>query len=549
MDLVREFIFFTKAFFLSLFLLSFTLIVQKVFRADMLLVITFVFVFKCQLQFSCYLKYGISVIVRDIISVCRDRSLMPFAKYQKDLPASLIGKSTVVIALYYSCTTTSSTIEVKNLVVAEGKAESESSQDDDGETIGTAEAPITVTAALELINNYADSEESATDAYVKGKVVSVDYYNSTYKSLSYYISDDGTATNRLQVYSGKGLNGADFASKNDLKVGADVVVKGKLKKYMSNGTANPEINQGSEIVSLANNEGDGTSEPTTPQPSGSNLISNGDFETWENGLPTHWKSTTTASSAALSQTTDAHGGAYAVKVGHDASANKRIAYQEITLKAGTYVMSFYVKASTSAGASVRPGYTDVKDGKANSSYTYGDYVNDITTNWQQVTHSFTLTSETTLNILIMVPKNSGADPIIDDFSLTTSDGGLSDGGGDDTGGDDTPSDEVKAVTVAEFNAAKESSDVWYQLTGTIAHLEDGTYKNSTTYGNFDLTDSTGSVYVYGVVTEKGGQKAKFADLMKEKGIKDGSTITIIGNRGSYNGKIEVTNAYFVSVSN
>ena len=34
-----------------------------------------------------------------------------------------------------------------------------------------------------------------------------------------------------------------------------------------------------------------------------------------------------------------------------------------------------------------------------------------------------------------------------------------------------------------------------------------------------------------------------------KGIKEGSTLTLIGNRGSYNGKIEVMNAYFVSVSN
>lgn len=80
------------------------------------------------------------------------------------------------------------------------------------ETLGTAEAPITVAKALELINALEDRGESAADAYVKGTVVSVASFNDQYKSLTYYISDDGTATNQLQVYSGKGLGGADRKS-------------------------------------------------------------------------------------------------------------------------------------------------------------------------------------------------------------------------------------------------------------------------------------------------------------------------------------------------
>jgi acylphosphatase len=109
---------------------------------------------------------------------------------------------------------------------------------------------------------------------------------------------------------------------------------------------------------------------------------------------------------------------------------------------------------------------------------------------------------------------------------------------------DTPSgDEAKAVTVAEFNAAAESTDVWYKLTGTIKNLKDGDL-----YGNFDLEDATGSVYVYGLLSEKGGEKKKFQELVAKYGLKEGMTITIIGNRGSYKDKIEVLNAYFVSAS-
>ena len=110
------------------------------------------------------------------------------------------------------------------------------------------------------------------------------------------------------------------------------------------------------------------------------------------------------------------------------------------------------------------------------------------------------------------------------------------------GGDNPQPQEAKKVTIAEFNAAPESTDVWYQLTGIVKNLKDGDQ-----YGNVDLEDETGSVYVYGILSEKGGAKKKFQELAAAKGIQNGSKITIIGNRGSYKEKIEVLNAYFVSI--
>ena len=117
------------------------------------------------------------------------------------------------------------------------------------ETIGTLEEPITVAKALELINGYSDGGSSTSQAYVKGVISQVQSYNSTYKSITYYISDDGSSTNQVQCYSGKGLNGADFSSKDDLKVGTAVIVKGKLKKFVNNsGATIQEIDQSSTIV-------------------------------------------------------------------------------------------------------------------------------------------------------------------------------------------------------------------------------------------------------------------------------------------------------------
>ena len=113
-----------------------------------------------------------------------------------------------------------------------------------------------------------------------------------------------------------------------------------------------------------------------------------------------------------------------------------------------------------------------------------------------------------------------------------------------TGGGDTPTPggDAKAVSVADFLAAAVSTTDWYQLTGTIKNLKDGDE-----YGNFDIEDATGSVYVYGLLAEKGGEKKKFQELVAAKGIANGKKITIIGNRGEFKESAQVANAYFVKI--
>lgn len=150
--------------------------------------------------------------------------------------------------------------------------------------------------------------------------------------------------------------------------------------------------------------------------------SNGDFETWVDGLPNNWKTASTAGNATLSQSTDAHGGKYSVKVGGTNSANKRIGYKEIELKAGEYTMTFYAKAATSTGASVRPGYVQVTDGKVGNYMYSDDYTNNISNGeWILVTHTFSIPANGTYCLVIMNSKNPGADVLIDDFILKMGD--------------------------------------------------------------------------------------------------------------------------------
>lgn len=123
---------------------------------------------------------------------------------------------------------------------------------------GSASDPYTVAEAIAAIKAGAPTYE----VYLTGIVSEVDYYNETYKSLSYYISDDGKSKD-MQVYSGKGLNGADFTSKEDLKVGQKVTIKGIIKAFNKNGTDIMEIDKNSTIVKI---EGEGTGGEVTPKP-------------------------------------------------------------------------------------------------------------------------------------------------------------------------------------------------------------------------------------------------------------------------------------------
>lgn len=123
---------------------------------------------------------------------------------------------------------------------------------------GSASDPYTVAEAIAAIKAGAPTYE----VYLTGIISEVDFYNDQYKSLSYYISDNGKSKD-MQVYSGKGLNGADFTSKDDLKVGQKVTIKGIIKAFNKNGTDIMEVDKNSTIIKI---EGEGTGGEVTPKP-------------------------------------------------------------------------------------------------------------------------------------------------------------------------------------------------------------------------------------------------------------------------------------------
>lgn len=122
---------------------------------------------------------------------------------------------------------------------------------------GTAADPYNVSAALELISTLG-ADVNSSDIYVKGIISSISEIDTgTYGNATYFISDTGKEANQLEIYRGYGLNGDKFTKSDDIKVGDEVVVFGKVVSFRGN---TPEFTQGSKIVSINGSGGGGGSE-------------------------------------------------------------------------------------------------------------------------------------------------------------------------------------------------------------------------------------------------------------------------------------------------
>lgn len=288
---------------------------------------------------------------------------------------------------------------------------------------GSAANPFNSVAAQKYTAALEPGVVSDKEFYIKGKVQSIkEQFSASYGNGSFYIADDANSTQfyifRIYYFGGEKWKEGDMT----LKEGDEIVVCAKLINYMGN---TPETNQGGKLISVngKTSAGGGEVKPDPdpkPDPTPGEVATgeNGGFETWADGKPTNWKTASTAGNATLSQSEDAHSGKYSVKVGGSASANKRLGYKEITLKAGEYKVKFYAKAVTEKGASVRPGIVPVTDGKAGD-YIYGEYVNELkNTEWKLVEQTLTISADGTYCFVIMNAKKPGGDVLIDDFTVT-----------------------------------------------------------------------------------------------------------------------------------
>lgn len=121
---------------------------------------------------------------------------------------------------------------------------------------GTKEDPFNIAAVNKYIK---DGVAADVEVYVKGKVSELVEFKDQYGSINYYISEDGTTNNQFYVYGGLGLGKNKFTKLDELKVGDEVIICGKVKNF--SGTY--EFDYNNYIYSL-NGKTEGGSTPDTP---------------------------------------------------------------------------------------------------------------------------------------------------------------------------------------------------------------------------------------------------------------------------------------------
>lgn len=422
-----------------------------------------------------------------------------------------------------------------------------------------------------------DGEYTDSKVYVKGIVSSIKNTSgiAQYGNIDFYISDDGKDETHFLVFQSLYLGGAKFTSEDQLKVGDEVVIYGKLTNYMGN-TPETEGKGQTFIYSLNGKGGDPVDKPGIDDKdaiyannfdkekaektygSGSSWPFLDQFEGWKNEKGTgvsaveyEFKGMSARSNSESDGSYSEYAGSGVNNLFFGAAAHfeiKNIALgsvQNLSLKFGA---EKYAQDSKLFNHDEFKVYVS-NDRSKWVSLDYAFEAGDPEGVWRIASTVFTVPAGTE-SLCIYISASVASAYRIDDIVLSPSETAgteidFSKGEDLGTGGGDEP--EVKepvVVTVAEFLAAAESNNQPYTLTGVIS----GSVNEQ--YGNFDLVDETGTVYVYGLTKTNLGYGTKNDLSYKELGLKKGDTVTLTGFRGSYtdkegNKKDEVVYAYYV----
>lgn len=115
---------------------------------------------------------------------------------------------------------------------------------------GTAEDPYSVADAKAATLALGEGKTSSESYYTKGIISQIDEVSTDHGNATYFISDDGTATDQFEVFRGKYIGNISFTAADQIQVGDEVVVYGKLVYYKGSSASTPEIAQGNYLTSL-----------------------------------------------------------------------------------------------------------------------------------------------------------------------------------------------------------------------------------------------------------------------------------------------------------
>ena len=354
---------------------------------------------------------------------------------------------------------------------------------------GTATDPFNVAAA---IAKAVEAGETATEEeyYIKG-IVSKASLSAQYKNADLDLVDV-VGGDVFKAFRIKGFEGADITGNEPIKEGDVVVVCGHIVNYKS---TTPETTQGGILV-LWN-----------------------DQTSFEGGVDPGTDVTPAGTGTATDPFNVAAAIAKAVEAGETATEEEY------------YIKGIVSKASLSAQyKNADLDLVDVVGGDVFKAFRIKGFEGaDITGNEPIKEGDVVVVCGHIVNYKSTTPE--------------TTQGGVLVLWNDQTSFGEIPEPQPKEVivaTVAEFLAAEVSADQWYELTGTVKNIK------SNVYGNFDLEDASGSVYVYGLTaTQVASNDKSFANLE----IAEGDNITIIGLRADYKGTAQVGGPAYLKSKN
>ena len=383
------------------------------------------------------------------------------------------------------------------------------------------EAPQPVEAKKVTVAEFLAAAEDSTIYELTGEITNVT--NTTYGN--FYLND---GTGEVLIYGLCSPSGEQkYWAESGAKVGDTITVQTVRTSY--NGTP-----QGKDAIFVSLVPGEGGSQ--TPEPAEGPYASDAPFVC----------STDDSTNAAysLGATTINGYSATGFKLGKGkqtglfksaavgVSGDKYLNLYAVAWKGGDAKLYFRVDGGATQTLEIAPN-----DGASNNApYTALTFANtdhySVQLTGLTATSTIEFSTDPNFELTSADATISYARAIVCGVKLTDEPINPEEGGNEEPTPEPTPGEVVKA-TVAEFLAAAEGDTV-YELTGVIKNVA------NTNYGNFDLQDETGTVYVYGIYDADGNK------VFTSLGLKEGDTLTMRGVRTSYNDVPQVGGGIYVS---
>ena len=363
---------------------------------------------------------------------------------------------------------------------------------------GTLEDPYTVQGVIEYVRSLGSDVQSPSNVYFKGVIseVATTYEASgTYGNATFYMVDEGAeGSERFYCFQTLYLGNRKWkAGDTDVKAGDEVIVCGLVVNYKGN---TPEtVSKGASFVYSLNGvtEGNGNSGTGDGTPKGSGTLAD--------------------------PYNPAGAAAYAKSLGSDVQSPGSI-----------YIKGKITKVETTYAASGSYGnatfsIADVTDGTG-TFYVFQTYYLG-NRKWASGDTDVKVGDEVIVCGPVVNYKGNTPETVGKGASFVYSLNGVTDGGNNNN---NTDYNNAPSKTVAEFLAAKDK-ETYYKLSGTVSNF-------NSTYCSFDLTDNTGTIYVYSVAN-----KSEWSDKISNE-----ATVVLAGKYSYYekNSQDEVVDAYILS---